>query len=74
MNKNKFLVLICFFILSMCLRLWNINKMGRTWDEHIYVEEGYKMIELIKKGDLDNRYFYTTYDHPPLVKYRVLLP
>jgi len=43
--------------------------MGRTWDESEYVEQGYKMVELLRKGDFRNSYFYTTYDHPPLVKY-----
>ena len=43
--------------------------MGRAWDEEEYVVQGYKMIELLKKGDLGNPFFYTTYDHPPLVKY-----
>lgn len=66
---NKIIILTAIFIFSLSLRLWGINAMGRTWDEHEYVEQGYKMIELIKKGDFNNSYFYTTYDHPPLVKY-----
>lgn len=43
--------------------------MGRTWDEYEYITQGYKLTELIKKGDFNNPYFYTTYNHPPLVKY-----
>ncbi len=66
---NKIFVVFGIFIFSMLFRLWTLNNMGRTWDEFLYVEEGYKMIELFKKGDFDNKYFYTTYDHPPLVKY-----
>lgn len=54
---------------SFLLRLWNINEIGRTWDEAEYIEPGYKLVELLKKGDYDNSYFYTTYNHPPLVKY-----
>ena len=65
----KFLIVFFVFIFTVILRLWNINEMGRTWDEHEYVEQGYGMIELLKKGDFSNSYFYTTYDHPPLIKY-----
>lgn len=65
----KLLVVSFIFIFAFSLRLWDLNKMGRTWDESEYIEQGYKMVELLRKGDFDNSYFYTTYDHPPLVKY-----
>ena len=70
-SKNwKIIASIAFiFILSLFLRLYTLNQMGRTWDEFEYIEEGYKMDELIKRGDFSNSFFYTTYDHPPLVKY-----
>lgn len=67
--NKKLLILFLLFLFSFVLRLATINQIGRTWDESEYVEQGYKMIELMKKGDFDNSYFYTTYDHPPLVKY-----
>jgi len=67
--KNKLFLLTLIFLFSLTLRIWNLNQMGRAWDEPEYVEQGYRMIELIKKGDFNNSYFYTTYDHPPLVKY-----
>lgn len=66
---NKLTIFILIFLFSISLRLWDLNRMGRTWDEQEYVEQGYKMIEFFRKGDFDNSYFYTTYDHPPLVKY-----
>ena len=66
---NKWLIILLIFLFSISLRLWNLNEMGRAWDEEEYVVQGYKMIELFKKGDIDNPFFYTTYDHPPLVKY-----
>src|SRR3990167_7823960 len=66
---NKRLIILFIFLFSLSLRLWNINEMGRTWDEAEYTEQGYRMVELLKKGDFNNSYFYTTYDHPPLVKY-----
>lgn len=66
---NKWLVVLLIFLFSLSLRVWNLNEIGRTWDEQEYVEQGYKMVELLRKGDFNNSYFYTTYDHPPLVKY-----
>ena len=66
---NKWLVILLIFLFSILLRMWNLNEIGRTWDEAEYIEPGYKLIELLKKGDFDNSYFYTTYNHPPLIKY-----
>lgn len=66
---NKLVVFLLIFLFSISLRLWNLNEIGRTWDEQEYVEQGYKMVELLRKGDFNSSYFYTTYDHPPLVKY-----
>lgn len=66
---NRLIILIFIFTFSFLLRLWNINEIGRTWDEAEYIEPGYKLVELLKKRDFDNSYFYTTYNHPPLVKY-----
>lgn len=72
-NKHKIvkviLLSVAIFILALSIRLSTINQMGRAWDEQEYVEQGYRMVELIKEGDLSNKFFYTTYDHPPLIKY-----
>jgi 4-amino-4-deoxy-L-arabinose transferase-like glycosyltransferase len=67
--KSKILILSIVLIFSFGLRLLTLNQMGRTWDELEYIEPGYKLDELIMKKDLDNSYFYTTYNHPPLIKY-----
>ncbi len=67
--NKKLLILFAVFFFSLAIRLLTLNQMGRTWDEQEYVEQGYNMIELIKKADFNNPYFYNTYDHPPLVKY-----
>ncbi|GEM_PF-842336 len=67
--RIKIIALLLVFIFALLLRLVNINEMGRTWDEAEYVEPGYKLVELIKKGDFNNSFFYTSYNHPPLVKY-----
>lgn len=66
---NKWFIILLIFLFSVTLRFWTINQMGRAWDESEYIEQGYKMIELMKKRDFNNSFFYTTYDHPPLVKY-----
>ncbi|MEK7502623.1 MAG: glycosyltransferase family 39 protein [Patescibacteria group bacterium] len=65
----KLIILISIFLFSLGLRLVTINQTGRTWDEFQYAEQGYKLVELIKKGDFGNNFFHTSYDHPPLVKY-----
>lgn len=65
----KILSLVLIFFLSFSIRVATINQIGRTWDEPQYIEQGHKLAELIKKGDLGNSFFYTSYDHPPLAKY-----
>lgn len=66
---NKLTIFILIFLFSLSLRLIGLNEIGRTWDEQEYAEQGHRLIELLRKGDFNNSYFYTTYDHPPLVKY-----
>jgi dolichol-phosphate mannosyltransferase len=61
--------IIAIFILALSFRITTLNQIGRTWDEQLYVEVGYKMDELLVKGDFANSFFYTTYDHPPFAKY-----
>ena len=69
-DKNKKIIIIfAIFILSLILRLWNLNQMGRTWDEAAYVEVGNTFIKLIEKGDFLNKYFYQWLDEPPLARY-----
>lgn len=68
-KHSKLAILTVLFVVCFSLRLNGINLMGRTWDEPEYVEQGYNLTELIGKGDFNNPYFYTTYDHPPLIKY-----
>jgi len=63
------LIFLSVFLLSFFIRLFTLNQIGRTWDEPEFIEQGYRMIYLISKGDFSNSYFYTTYDHPPLIKY-----
>jgi len=67
--KIKILAVIVF-IFALSLRLWNFNQMGRWWDEYWYQEKGYYLMELIKKGDFFNSYWYkAAADHPTLSNY-----
>lgn len=61
--------IIFIFLFAFILRINTLNQIGRTWDEYEYIQQGYKLDELLIKGDFANPYFYTTYDHPPLIKY-----
>lgn len=66
---KKIYILFLFFVLSLAIRLSTLNQIGRTWDEEVYVSQGYEFIKIFEKKDFNNKYFYITYDHPPLVKY-----
>lgn len=66
---KKIFIILFIFIFTFGLRLWNLNKMGQTWDEPAYVEVGYKFIKLVEKKDFLNEYFYQWTDEPPLVRY-----
>ncbi len=64
----KLFLVFFIFIFATSLRLWNIDKMGRTWDEDSQVELGYKFVKLIKDRDFNNPLWQYSY-HPPLTKY-----
>lgn len=66
---NKWFIIFLIFSFSVLLRLWNLNQMGRTWDEPAQAVDGYHFIKLIKKQDFGNPYWYNHTDHPPLTKY-----
>lgn len=72
MKKNelkKITIVIVIFLFSISLRLWNLNQMGRTWDEPVYVEWGYNIINLVRKGDFSNKYWYANPGFPPVSRY-----
>lgn len=64
----KILVILFIFLFAASLRMWNIDKMGRTWDEDSQVELGYKFVRLIENRDFSNPLWQYSY-HPPLSKY-----
>lgn len=66
--KKIFLCLV-IFLFSVGLRLWNLNDMGRTWDEFEYVERGYNFVSLIQKRDFNNPYWVKAPDFPPFAPY-----
>jgi len=57
LKRVKVVILIFIFLFAMGLRLLTLNQIGRTWDESQYIEQGYKLIELIKNGDFGNSFF-----------------
>lgn len=66
---NKWVVVAIIFTFSVILRLWNLNQMGKTWDEQFYVDQGYRFIELAKKLNFKDAYWYKDPDPPPVAKY-----
>lgn len=68
---NKWLVVLFVFLFSVSLRLWNLNGMGRTWDEAAYVEWGHAFIVMIKNKDFTNPFWHedSSSGFPPLSKY-----
>jgi glycosyltransferase involved in cell wall biosynthesis len=68
---RKLIIGICLtiFVFALGLRLWNLNQMGRTWDESWYVEQGYLYDKAIMQGDFKNKIWYKDPDTPPLAKY-----
>lgn len=66
---KKIFIIIIIFLFALSVRLWNLNQMGRTWDEFTYVEWGYNFINLVQKGDFSNPYWYKTSGSPPVSRY-----
>lgn len=64
----KLLIVLSIFVFAVLLRLWNLDKMGRTWDEDSQVELGYKFIKLIEDRNFSDPLWLYPY-HPPLTKY-----
>ena len=60
---------LLLFTLAFVLRLWNLNMMGRTWDEPNIVEKGYDFVQLARHLDFTNKFWYDSPDHPPLSNY-----
>lgn len=67
--KTKIIALLIIFFFTLLLRLWNLNVVGRTWDEGNYVEMGTIYIDLIKKGDFTNEFWYKFNVSVPLAYY-----
>lgn len=67
--RNTIIIASALFIFALLIRIWNLNAMGRAWDEGFYVEQGYTMIKLAKEGKFNDPYWYKDPDPPPLTKY-----
>lgn len=68
-RKVKLLIVFFVFIFAFSLRIWNLNQMGRTWDEPFYVDQGHKIVDAIRKGNFKSSILYTDPDPPILAKY-----
>lgn len=71
-NKHKNLVLsLVIFALSLTLGMWNLNKIGRVWDEEFLLQLSYRHVELARNLDFNNTFWWreSIPDHPPLVRY-----
>lgn len=71
---NKWFIVLFIFLFSISLRLWNLNEMGKTWDEDAYVKWGYNFVKLIEKGDFKNPYWHRISTSPPLSSYLFGIP
>src|SRR6185437_2089251 len=61
---------LLILLLTVSLRLWNLNMMGRWWDENWYVAKGYRLVQDIKMGNFSDPFWYEDgTDHPPLSSY-----
>jgi dolichyl-phosphate-mannose--protein O-mannosyl transferase len=60
-------LLFCF---AVVLRLWNFGAVGRSSDETALVVKGYTIIELLRRGDFGNPFWYNQANgHPLLTSY-----
>ena len=69
LDRKKIGVAFAIFLLAFSIRIYSLNQIGRTWDEEFSIQQGYKMDNLIKKGDFLNNLFIEDYVHAPLLKY-----
>jgi len=68
---SKILITVLFlFIFSVSLRIWDLNSMGRVWDEQSLAEKGYLITRLIENKDFSNKFWYLdAADHPVFAFY-----
>jgi hypothetical protein len=70
LDRKIIIIGVLLFLFSCGLRLWNLNAMGRVWDEHSLLEKGYRIVELIKHKDFNNTFWYKdASDHPVFAFY-----
>lgn len=65
----KIFCVVLIFVFAVSLRLWNLNQMGRTWDEAFYVDQGHKLIDSIANKNFKDSIWYRDPDPPALAKY-----
>lgn len=68
--RKKLFIAAIIFVFAFTLRLWHLNDTGRAWDEQFVAEDGYEFVELAKKLDFGNDFWWKQNpDHPVLVRY-----
>lgn len=67
MSKLKIALII--FLTAFIIRIITLGGMGRTWDEVAYVRQGYHYVELARKFNFSDPFWYELSDHPPLIRY-----
>lgn len=66
---KKLLYPLILFVVSLAIQAFQINNAGRTWDEEYKIDNGYRYIMALTKGDLRRKTWGGGYEHPPIGKY-----
>ena len=69
MNIFKWSIIVNLILLSIFLRIWNLNEAGETWDEYAYISTGEQLVDLIKQDNFTDPSWYQIADHPPVARY-----
>src|SRR5438067_520101 len=65
----KWSIILNLILCSIVIRLWDINAVGRTWDEYSYVSTSSHLVDLVRRADFTDRSWYEIVDHPPVARY-----
>lgn len=68
-HSKKLLLILVIFVLSLTIRLYDLNATGGLWDEDIYFSSGYNFILNLKNRDFNPDKWGWNNEHPPLAKY-----
>ncbi len=63
------LVILLLFVLTMSVRLYDLNGAGGTFDETDYLRNAVNMIVAFERGDFSKERWALNAEHPPIGKY-----